>query len=447
MSKASTVVKKKKIEIVKHIKRRAKDLITLITDENNMRDALEEVISDMPKGEKERYRRNTDKILAKLVPLITSGEFRVTRFEEFEVTDGPKRRKVQSPPVDERIGINAIMRVVERFVYPTVIRTSAASIKGRGMHKLFRKMRSDIRHDREGTRYYYECDIEKFYESIDQDLLCGLLEGYVKDPVVLRMLQSFARVMKKGISIGLRSSQCYGNLLLSALDHRMKEKEGFKYYYRYCDDIRVLCGNKRECWLARDIVHEEVAKLRLRIKRNEAVRPLTEGNDFLGYIDDGEHSRLRKRTKVKAARKLSRVRSRKRRREIIGSFKGMAKWGDCIHLYEKITGKKMKEFKNIGLQYVAEDGKKRFGGKQVSLRSLQNKHISILDYEKEVKTDNGLRTLVSFQYDDGSYGKYFTADKQQEWYLDKLRELGEIPFSTTIDSEVFGNGKVRYIFT
>jgi hypothetical protein len=107
----------------------------------------------------------------------------------------------------------------------------------------------------------------------------------------------------------------------------------------------------------------------------------------------------------------------------------------------------MDEFKNIWLQYVAEDGKKRFGGKQVSLRSLQNKHISILDYEKEVTTDNGLRTLVSFQYDDGSYGKYFTADKQQEWYLDKLKEIGEIPFQTTIDSEVFGNGKVRYIFT
>ena len=235
----------------------------------------------------------------------------------------------------------------------------------------------------------------------------------------LKMLRGFARVMKKGISIGLRSSQCFGNLLLSELDHRMKEREGYRYYYRYCDDIRVLCATKRECWRARAIIHEEVAKIGLRIKANEAVRPITEGNDFLGYVDYGDHSRLRKRTKVKAARKLARVKSRRRRREIIGSFKGMAKWGDCNHLYETLTGKKMKEFKNIGLQYVAEDG----------------------------KTDNGLRTLVSFQYDDGSYGKYFTADKQQVWYLDKLKEMGEIPFSTTIDSEVFGNGKVRYIFT
>ena len=412
-----------------------------------MDDALDEVVSDMPKEERERYQRKREQIRKKLVPLIVSGKFRVTRFEEFEVKDGPKTRKVQSPPVTERVGVNAIMRVVERFVYPSIIRTSAASIKGRGMHKLYCKMRSDIRHDREGTAYYYESDIEKFYESIDQDLLCDMLEWYVKDQTVLKMLRGFARVMKKGISIGLRSSQCFGNLLLSELDHRMKEREGYRYYYRYCDDIRVLCATKRECWRARAIIHEEVAKIGLRIKANEAVRPITEGNDFLGYVDYGDHSRLRKRTKVKAARKLARVKSRRRRREIIGSFKGMAKWGDCNHLYETLTGKKMKEFKNIGLQYVAEDGKKRFGGKQVTLRSLQNKHISILDYEKDVKTDNGLRTLVSFQYDDGSYGKYFTADKQQVWYLDKLKEMGEIPFSTTIDSEVFGNGKVRYIFT
>lgn len=432
---------------MKQIQRRANNLIPLIIDTANMDDALDEVVSDMPKEERERYQRKREQIRNKLVPLIVSGEFRVTRFEEFEVKDGPKTRKVQSPPVIERVGVNAIMRVVERFVYPTIIRTSAASIKGRGMHKLYCKMRSDIRHDREGTAYYYESDIKKFYESIDQDLLCDMLEWYVKDQTVLKMLRGFVRVMKKGISIGLRSSQCYGNLLLSKLDHRMKEREGYRYYYRYCDDIRVLCATKRECWRARAIIHEEVAKIGLRIKANEAVRPITEGNDFLGYVDYGDHSRLRKRTKVKAARKLSRVRSRRRRREIIGSFKGMAKWGDCKNLYYKLTGKRMDEFKNIGLQYVAEDGKKRFGGKQVSLRSLQNKHISILDYEKEVKTDNGLRTLVSFQYDDGSYGKYFTADKQQEWYLEKLREMGKIPFGTTIDSEVFGNGKVRYIFT
>lgn len=79
--------------------------------------------------------------------------------------------------------------------------------------------------------------------------------------------------------------------------------------------------------------------------------------------------------------------------------------------------------------------------------SLSNMHITVVDYEKEVQTENGLRTLVSFQYEDGNLGKYFTADKQQEWYLDTLKAMNEIPFGTTIKPEPFGDGKVRYIFT
>ena len=107
----------------------------------------------------------------------------------------------------------------------------------------------------------------------------------------------------------------------------------------------------------------------------------------------------------------------------------------------------MKTFKELGLQYVAEDGKKRCGGKQVSLRTLTNIQIRVVDFEKDVTTENGPRTVVSFQYDDGEMGKYFTADKQQLWYLEKIQSMGELPFETVIKSETYDRGKVRYMFT
>ena len=421
-------------------------LTAQVVEDGNMRDAFDEVVGDLGKERKEHYEARRETIIEELKTSIGSGRFRITKFQEFEVSDGPKKRIVQSPVVVERIGCNAIMRVVERYVYPTVVRTSAASIKGRGMHRLYRKMRSDIRHDREGTRYYYQCDIKKFYQSIDQELMEECVRGYIKDPLLMPMLKDFIYLMDEGLSIGLRSSQCYGNILLSRLDHRMKEQEGVRYYYRYCDDIVILADSKKLLWRLRNIIHEEVKGLGLSIKQSEAIRPISEGLNYLGYVDYGDHSRLRKRTKQNAARKLAKVKSRKRRIQIIGSFKGMAKWGDCKNLYKSLTGQEMKSFKDLGLQYVAEDGKKRFGGKQVSLRSLTNVHIKIVDYEKDVDTENGKRTVVSFMYDNGDMGKYFTADKQQLWYLEKIKEMGEIPFDTTIISEVFGNGKVRYLF-
>lgn len=423
-------------------------LIDQIIEYGNMSEAFDEVVGGLKNKERRAYyEAKRSRVIADLQALIGAGRFRVESYTEFEVKEGPKIRKVQSPSVKDRIGCNAIMRVVERYVYPSVIRTSAASIKGRGMHRLYRKVRTDIRHDKGGTRYYYKCDIRKFYQSIDQKVMWGVILEYVKDPILLPILKNLVEMMPEGLSIGLRSSQCFGNLLLARIDHLMKEKYHVRYYYRYCDDIVMMAATKKELWRLRNILHREVEALGLEIKPDEAIRPVTEGLDFLGYVDDGSHTRLRKRTKQKAARKLAKIKSRKRRQEVVGSLKGMAKWSDCCNMFKKLTGKRMKSFKELGLQYVAEDGKKRFGGKQVTLRSLQNVHIKIVDFEKDVKTENGLRTVVSFEYDNGDTGKYFTADKQQLWYLEKIRDMNELPFDTTIGSEVFGNGKVRYLFT
>lgn len=229
----------------------------------------------------------------------------------------------------------------------------------------------------------------------------------------------------------------------------MKEKYHVRYYYRYCDDIVMMAATKKELWRLRNILHSEVEALGLVIKPDEAIRPITEGLDFLGYVDDGSHTRLRKRTKQKAARKLAKVKSRKRRQEIIGSLKGMAKWGDCNNLYLKLTGKKMdEEFSSLGWQYKSEDGKKEFDGKGVTLRSLSNIKIKILDYEVDVKTQNGLRWVVSFQFEDGTKDKYFTDDKKQKFFLNKMKEEGKLgKIWTRIKSVPFGNGKVRYEFS
>lgn len=427
------------------------NLIHLIIEHSNMNDAFDEVVGDLGAKRKAIYEKNREKIISKLQDEIKTGKFRIKHFKEYEVKDGRKKRRIQSPIVRERIGCNAIMRVVERFVYPTVIKTSAASIKGRGMHKLSKKIRRDIENDRYGTRYYYQSDIHKFYESICQIKMIRCIERYIKDKELLPILRSFITLMEHGLSIGLRSSQCYGNLYLSIVDHYMKEVIGVKYYYRYCDDIVMLAGSKKDLWRYRNALWEQIEKLDLEIKPNEAVRPISEGIDFLGFVYDGEKARIRKHTKQKNARALKRVKSRKRRQRIIGSFKGMAKWGDCKNLFYRLTGEKMKDFKEFNLQYVAEDGKKRFAGQKVSQSKLVNLELAIEDFEIDVQTPNGKRTVVSFTYlsgpMQGQKAKYFTDDKQQLQFLQKIQEMGGLPFKTTLQMDSEAGAITKYIFT
>lgn len=442
-------------------------LIQKIVERSNMDRAFDEVVDQLPErkvinkdgskkvlpGRRSWYRFRREEIVSRLVQHISDGSFRVDHYNEMWVTDGPKIRKVQSPCVEHRIGCNAIMRIVEDVLYPSVIKTSAASIPGRGMHKLFAKMRRDIENDREGTAFFYKCDIRKFFESIDQDLMWEFVQDKIKDPVLLPILHNFVTMMEVGLSIGLRSSQCYGNIFLSGIDHYFKDFLRVKYYYRYCDDIVILGATKRKLWLLRDILHEQAALLNLEVKPNECVRPISEGIDFLGFVYDGQKALLRKRTKQKAARKLSKIKSRKRRQEIIGSLKGMAKWCDSKHLYKTLTGKnmesfadKVKQMKKDGVEYTGKNGKRMLTGQEVSLRTLVNMHIVVLDFEPDVPTQNGLRYVVQFQKDDGTIGKYLTNDSEQKFWLEEFRKANNIPFDCTITPQYFGQGKVRYMF-
>lgn len=424
-----------------------------IIERPNMDRAFDEVVDQLPEPRRTYYRKRREEIIARLTKIIYDGSFRVTNYREMWVTDGPKIRKVQSPCVEHRIGCNAIMRIVEDVLYPSVIKTSAASIPGRGMHRLFVKMRHDIENDREGTAYFYKCDIKKFFESIDQDLMWNFIKNKIKDPILLPILHNFVTMMEKGLSIGLRSSQCYGNIFLSGIDHYFKDFLGIRYYYRYCDDIVILAFCKSKLWLIRDIMHEKAAELKLEVKTNECVRPIGDGIDFLGFIYDGKKGKLRKRTKQKAARKLHKIKSRKRRQQIIGSLKGMAKWGDCKHLYKTLTGKNMESFselmkkkQSVGVNYTGKDGKRILKGNLENLRTLVNTHITILDFEPDVPTKNGPRYIVQFKKDDGTLCKYLTNDSEQKFWLEELKKDGSLPFGCTIVPQYFGQGKVRYMF-
>ena len=128
----------------------------------------------------------------------------------------------------------------------------------------------------------------------------------------------------------------------------------------------------------------------MEVKANERVFPVSEGIDFLGYvIYSSKHVELRKRIKQKMARKMHEVRSRKRRRELIASFYGMAKHANCNMLFNKLTGKQMKSFKDLKVAYKPEDGKKRFSGAVVSIRELVNLPIVVKDFETGIKTEQG----------------------------------------------------------
>lgn len=443
------------------------NLISEIVSWRNMEDSFDYVVSHLEhEDQREMYRPKLTEWVKSLSQEIREGSFRITRADvrDIHVTDGPKERDVQAPTVVKRVGIHAIMVVIEKYTYPTLIKNTAASIKGRGMHWLHHIVEEDMNNRRFLTTYYYQNDIAHYYDTIDQDIMKQVIRKFVSDKVLLPILDSFITLMPKGLSKGLRSSQCFANLYLSPVDHEMlKHVHSYKHinkdtheeevrylYYRYCDDMVIFSYSKKELWKMRDIYVREVEKMGLRVKPSEAVRPSDDGLDYLGYVHYGDYSLLRKRTKQNAARKLAKVRQRKRRQEIIGSFKGMACHADCKHLFYKLTYQKMKKFSEMGVTYTPADGKKRFPGKTTRLGNICNKVIQIHDFETGVKTTQGEdRYVVSFfDPQKNEWGKFFTASEEMKSILDQVSDIEDgFPFETTIESELFDGNKVKYKFT
>ena len=437
------------------------NLIPEIVSEENMGESFDYVISHLEHPrQREMYRPKRLTITESLRREIGAGSFRIVRSDvrDLHVTEGYKERDVQAPTVVKRVGIHAIMVVIEKYTYHTLIKNTAASIKGRGMHWLHHVVEEDLTNAPEQSQYYYQNDIHHYYDSIDQVRMMQIIRKYVSDPILLPILDSFITLMPQGLSKGLRSSQCFANLYLNEVDHEMlkyvkhyeKDGETHYLYYRYCDDTVMLASTKKELWELRNIHIAAVARLGLEVKPSEAVRPLDVGLDFLGYVHYGTHSLLRKRIKQKAARKLAKVKSRRRRQEIIGSFKGMACHADCKHLFYKLTNQKMKKFSEIGVSYTPADGKKRFPGKTMRLGAIVNKTIEVHDYETGINTSQGEdRYVVSFRdKQTGDWGKFFTASEEMKNILDQISDIEDgFPFETTIVSEVFDGGKVKYKFS
>jgi hypothetical protein len=426
-------------------------IVEEIVEYSNMSEAFDRVLRGTDRKKSRQGRKLIplrEAVIKKLTASIADGSFRIHGYRERDIIENGKHRRLQILSMRDRIALCGIMNVVDKHLHRRFIRTTSASIKGRGMHDLMAYIHNDMQCDPEGTRYCYTFDIRKCYENTNQQVAKDSMRRVFKDKKLLAMLDSFITALPTGVSLGFRSSQGIVNLILSVhLDHKMKSEHGFAHYYRYCDNGIILAATTEECREAQRIVHECLEAIGYEI-HDERIFPVTEGIDALGYRIYPDHVMLRKRIKQKFARKMKKVKSRKRRRELIASFYGMAKHADCIHLFYTLTGKDMKSFKELNVSFKPEDGKKRFPDQVVSIRELVNLPIVVKDFETGIHTEQGDdRCIVAIEVN-GEARKFFTNSEEMKNILAQVKELPDgFPFETVIKTEVFGKGKTKYVFS
>lgn len=128
--------------------RRDGHIIEEIVEYANIAESFDQVLRGT-KRKKSRQGRyliaHREEVIKELTHRIADGSFTVQDYREREIREGGKTRRIQILTMKDRIAVHAVMAVIDRHLRRRFIRTTAASIKERGMHDLMAYIRDDIK--------------------------------------------------------------------------------------------------------------------------------------------------------------------------------------------------------------------------------------------------------------------------------------------------------------
>ena len=201
--------------------------------------------------------------------------------------------------------------------------------------------------------YCLQCDVSKYFDSIDHQILFSLLRKKIADQKVLWLIkiivESSNKESGKGIPIGNLTSQLFANVYLNESDQFAKHVLRARYYIRYMDDFLFLNDNKKKLHEIKKQVQEFLEdKLKLELHSKKAnIFPADKGIDFLGYQVFGNYRLLRKST-VKRFIKRTKIYQKKLRKnemtktkfnQSIQSWLAYAKFGNSHQLRRNLSEK------------------------------------------------------------------------------------------------------------
>lgn len=96
--------------------------------------------------------------------------------------------------------------------------------------------------------YFLKCDIRKFFDNIDHEILKRKLQKVFKEGKMLslfyQIIDSYEKSPGKGLPLGNQTSQWFAIYYLDGLDRLIKEKLQIRYYSRYMDDCVLIHEDK-----------------------------------------------------------------------------------------------------------------------------------------------------------------------------------------------------------
>lgn len=245
-------------------------------------------IDGMTVNELEEYFKENKE---KLKQLLLTGNYAPQPVKRVEI---PKEQKgkvrlLGIPTVVDRVIQQAIMQVLMPMYEPQFTEHSYGFRPGKSAAQAVSKCQEYMN---TGYIYVVDMDLEKFFDTVNQDKMVQLLSRTIKDGRVISLIHKYMRagIITKsgyeesqwGISQGGPLSPLLSNIMLNELDQEL-ERRGHRYV-RYADDCMIMCRSQKSAERTKKSISSYIeTKLYLKVNREKTTTAECTQVKYLGF--------------------------------------------------------------------------------------------------------------------------------------------------------------------
>ncbi|MEM7769097.1 MAG: RNA-directed DNA polymerase [Cyanobacteria bacterium P01_A01_bin.37] len=244
------------------------------------------------------FNYNLDQELLRLHSELSEKTYKPGKYRTFSIYD-PKPRIISAAPYRDRVVHHALCNVIVPPLEQTLISDTYANRFGYGSHRALKRFIHFAQ------TYTLQCDVRKYFPSLDHGILKAIIRRKIKCPQTLWLIDTIIDgsnpqggdmeyfpgddlltpvERRKGLPIGNLTSQFFANFYLNGFDHFVKEQLQVQKYVRYVDDLALFSDDRAFLAEARVAIEDYLATLRLKIHPVKSQLFATRhGANFLGF--------------------------------------------------------------------------------------------------------------------------------------------------------------------
>ena len=260
--------------------------------------------------------------------------------------DSGGTRPLGIPTVLDRVIQQAIAQVLTPVFDPHFSEDSYGFRPHRSAHHAVRKIEKDVR---QGYRYAVDLDLEKFFDTVDHDILMSRVARRVRDKRILRLIGRYLRAgvvvngrlcrTVRGVPQGGPLSPFLSNILLDDFDKELEKRK--HRFARYADDSIILVKSHRAGVRVMAGITQYLEKLKVKVNRDKSKVVPVQESSFLGFTFKGK----KLTTTVKAITEF-----KHRLKKLTGRSWGISMQDRYGYIHVYVTG--WMNYFGIGMRYT-----------------------------------------------------------------------------------------------